>query len=88
MDQTAATEMEKRRPAKPRDTPNKLRDWLETPPRPMSKIRFAELVGVTPSYISMLLADNAPWPGREVARRIAEVSGGAITPNDLANWPD
>jgi len=75
-----------RRQPRPRTSPNVLRDWLEGQPRPMTKLRFAELVGVTPSYVSMLLADGAPWPGREIARRIGEASGGAVTPNDLAGY--
>lgn len=87
MDQTPSTAIEKRRPAKPRDAPNKLRDWLENRPRPMSKLDFANLIGCTPSYLSMLLADGAPWPNREIVLRIADVTAGVVTPNDLAGYP-
>jgi hypothetical protein len=73
----------------PRTQPNKLRDWLEAMPPPMTKGQFAKRVGIAPSYVSMLLADGAPWPGREIVRRIAEVTGGAVTPNDMAGYaPD
>lgn len=70
-----------------RSVPNRLRDWLEQEPAPMSKRRFAELIGVTPSYVSMLVADNAPWPGRDIARLIGIVTEGEVTPNDLAGYP-
>jgi hypothetical protein len=53
----------------------------------MTKQRFAELIGCTAAYVSMLLADNAPWPGRDIARRIAIVTEGEVTPNDLAGYP-
>jgi DNA-binding transcriptional regulator YdaS (Cro superfamily) len=62
-----------------------LGDWFELDPRPMSKYRFAKEVGVTPSYVTRLCKRvNPPWPGRELARKIGEVTGGWITPNDLA----
>lgn len=70
-----------------RDRPNMLRDWLERRPRPMSKQRFAELIGVTAAYVSMLVADDAPWPGRDIALRIGVVTEGEVTPNDLAGYP-
>lgn len=75
------------RRARPRSEPNRLREWLQRKPRPMTKQRFAELIGCTAAYVSMLLADNAPWPGREIARRIAIVTEGEVTPNDLAGYP-
>lgn len=53
----------------------------------MSKTRFAELIGVTGPYVSMLLADNAPWPSREVAKRIAIVTEGEVDPNRLVGYP-
>ena len=72
---------------RPRALPNALRDWLERTPRPMSKQRFAELLGCTAAYVSMLLADDAPWPGRDIALRIGIVTEGEVTPNDLAGYP-
>ena len=75
------------RKPRPRKGPNPLRLWLEAYPPPMSKVYFAELLGVSPSYISQLIADTAPWPGREIARRIGVVTNGEVTPNDLAGYP-
>jgi hypothetical protein len=66
---------------------NPLRDWLERPPKPMSKARFAQLVGITTGYVSMLVADDPPYPKREVQLRIAAVTEGCVTPNDLAGYP-
>jgi hypothetical protein len=80
-------EVDRRGQPKSRSMPNRLRDWLETTPAPMSKAQFARQIGCAPSYVSMLLADNAPWPNRDMARRIAIVSRGAVTPNDLAGYP-
>lgn len=75
-----------RRQPRARTLPNVLRDWLEGDPRPMTKLEFAAAIGVTPSYVSMLLADGAPWPNRDLVRRIGEASRGAVTPNDLAGY--
>lgn len=71
---------------RPRTQPNPLRDWLEQHPRPMSKQRFAEMIGVADAYISMLIADNAPWPGRQIIRRIAEVTEGIVDANAMAGY--
>ncbi|MER9336028.1 helix-turn-helix transcriptional regulator [Mesorhizobium sp. M0293] len=92
MDQTTLspdkpTNVASLRRARPRSEPNRLREWLQRKPRPMTKQRFADLIGCTAAYVSMLLADNAPWPGREIARRIAIVTEGEVTPNDLAGYP-
>lgn len=67
--------------------PNKLRDWLERKPRPMTKARFAELIGCSGAYVSILLADDPPWPGRPIARLIGIITLGEVTPNDLAGYP-
>lgn len=66
---------------------NKLAAWLEADPKPMTKSAFASEIGVTPGYVSQLCGESPPWPGREVAKRIAEVTAGAVTPNDLAGYP-
>ena len=81
------TTTDRRGPPRPRTAPNALRDWLEAVPQPMTKIEFAKQIGVSPSFVSMLLADGAPWPSREVVRRIGVVTRGAVTPNDLAGYP-
>ena len=78
---------DRRGPPRPRTLPNALRDWLEAEPPPMTKIEFAKRIGVTPSFVSMLCADGAPWPNREIVRRIGVVTRGAVTPNDLAGYP-
>ncbi|MER8619204.1 helix-turn-helix domain-containing protein [Mesorhizobium sp. M1409] len=52
----------------------------------MTKRAFAEAVGITSSYVSQLTRDTPPWPGRELAMRIAEVTEGYVTPNDLAGY--
>lgn len=67
--------------------PNALRDWFAQRPKPMPMIRFAALIGVTPSYVSQLTSDTPPWPGREIALRIGIVTEGAVTPNELAGYP-
>lgn len=67
-----------------RAKPNRLRDWLEGRPRPMLKVDFAEQIGCSPAYVSQLIADMQPWPNRQIALRIYEVTKGAVTPNDLA----
>lgn len=43
---------------------------------------FATLIGVSQGYVTQL-CQGVVWPGREVAMRIAEVTGGAVTPNDF-----
>ncbi|RWP05082.1 hypothetical protein [Mesorhizobium sp.] len=53
----------------------------------MTKTAFAELVGVSPSYVSQLTRDSPPWPGRELAVRIGVITNGYVTPNDLAGYP-
>ena len=80
-------EARKRTGHRTRLQPNRLRDWLEGTPRPMSKQRFAELLGCTAAYVSMLLADDAPWPGKELSLRIGIITEGVVTPNDLAGYP-
>jgi hypothetical protein len=86
MDANISVPERKPRQPRPRMQPNKLRDWLERRPRPMTKIDFAHEVGCSPAYLSQLLADNPCWPNREFARRIGEVTKGAVTPNDLAGY--
>ncbi len=65
---------------------NKLRAWFAQNPQPMTKEQFAIAIGVTRSYVSQLAGDNPPWPKRELALRIALVTRGFVTPNDLAGY--
>lgn len=67
---------------------NKLSHWLNADPKPMTKTAFAEAINVTPGYVSQLCGDAPPWPGRDIARRIAEVTSGEVTPNDLAGYAE
>lgn len=67
---------------------NKLAQWLNADPKPMAKTDFAERIGVSPGYVSQLCSDTPPWPGRTIAKRIGEVTDGAVTPNDLAGYAD
>jgi 3,4-dihydroxy 2-butanone 4-phosphate synthase / GTP cyclohydrolase II len=66
---------------------NKLAAWLDAYPKPMKKVDFARELGVTPSYVTQLCKKDAPWVTREMAIKIAEISRGAVTPNDLAGLP-
>jgi len=67
--------------------PNALRDWLERKPKPMTKARFAELIGCSGAYVSILLTDDPPWPSRPIALRIGIVTEGQVTPDILAGYP-
>lgn len=67
---------------------NKLAQWLNADPKPMSKVAFAAAIDVSPGYVSQLCGDNPPWPGREKSRLIGIVTGGAVTPNDLAGYAE
>lgn len=60
---------------------NRLAQWLEE--NGISRSAFAERIGVSPSYVTLLCSDEAAWPGRGVAARIAEATDGAITINDF-----
>jgi transcriptional regulator with XRE-family HTH domain len=88
MDQQVATEKPQRvRPAAGKQQPNKLRDWFDGHRKVMTKTEFARLLGTSTSYVSQLCSDNPPWPGRQIALRIALITRGKVTPNDLANFP-
>ena len=71
------------RRSRPRRRPNPLRTWLEKFPPPMRKMDFAKAIGVTPAYVSMLLADTSPWPNEAVLARIESVTGGAVTAAEM-----
>jgi 3,4-dihydroxy 2-butanone 4-phosphate synthase/GTP cyclohydrolase II len=65
---------------------NRLNDWFKL--KLMRKATFARRVGVTSSYVTQLCREDGyiPWPSRDVAYRIAVVTHGAVTPNDLAGY--
>lgn len=67
---------------KTRNDPNHLREWLER--NGLKKIDFAKQVGITPSFLSMLIADNPPWPSRAVVHAISEATNFEVTANELA----
>lgn len=85
MDQTANPLTPSGRKRRARSKPNRLRDYIAA--RKVVKGEFAKQIGCEPPYLSMLLADDAPWPTREIQLRIATVTKGEVTPNDLAGWP-
>ena len=59
----------------------KLATWLAR--TKTKRIDFATRVGLSPASITQVCKDDAPWIGREAAERIAEATGGAVTPNDF-----
>lgn len=48
-----------------------------------SRSAFARRVGLSAATVTALCNDPAAWVGRDTAERIAEATGGAVTPNDL-----
>ena len=60
---------------------SKLAAWLET--ADIKRKDFAERIGVAPSYVTLLCSEAPAWPGRDVAARIKEVTGGAVTADDF-----
>lgn len=59
-----------------------LTTWLAAQTPPVTAAAFALRVGVAPSTVSRLLR-GLTSPSAALARRIAEETGGAVTPNDL-----
>lgn len=71
-------------------TPNPLRAWFESFPRPMLQKDFAKLAGISQSFLTSLLTDTPPWPSRTVMRKITELTKGAVTADmwvELADPP-
>ncbi len=62
----------------------KLGDWLEK--QGMARNVFARLVGLSPASITALCNDSSAWLSRETAERIAEITEGAVTPNDFITY--
>lgn len=48
-----------------------------------TRIAFAKSLGVSPATITALCNGESPWMSRETAQRMAELTGGAVTPNDF-----
>ena len=69
--------------AKSEENGNALRRWFEKFPRPMFRKDFAQLAGISHSYLSQLCSDRPPWPSRDVAAKIAEITGGEVTIADF-----
>lgn len=59
----------------------KLDLWLKR--AAVTRTAFAARLGVSPATITALCNGEAPWMSRETAGRIAELTGGAVTPNDF-----
>lgn len=58
----------------------KLAEWLAR--EGVKRKEFAEMIGVTPSYVTAICADTL-WPGRETAQRIEVATKGEVTPSDF-----
>ena len=59
----------------------KLDAWLRQTSTPRNA--FAKAVGLSPASITALCNDDSAWISRESAQRIAETTGGRVTPNDF-----
>lgn len=59
----------------------RLSEWLEI--SPMSKAELARKLEVTPGRVTQLLDAKPSWPGRKLALKLSEVTGGAVTANDF-----
>ncbi len=60
---------------------SKLASWLET--SGIKRKDFAERIGVAPSYVTLLCSGAPGWPGRDVATRIRDATGGEVTADDF-----
>lgn len=58
----------------------KLADWLKE--NGVKRREFAARIGVSNGRVTQL-CEEAAWPSRSVAERIAAVTGGAVTPDDF-----
>ena len=62
----------------------KLDDWLWK--HRMRRAKFAELIDVSPPYITKLCAGTL-WPRRDIAQRILAATKGKVTPMDYIEGP-
>ena len=67
---------------------NPLRDWFDQFPRPMLQKDFAQLAGISQSFLTSLLSDTPPWPARRVMREITKLTKGKVTANDWVQMED
>jgi predicted transcriptional regulator len=58
----------------------RLKDWLRE--NGLKHQDFAEMLGVVPSTVSHFIGGRQ-WPSRWYAKRIFELTNGAVTPNDF-----
>jgi 3,4-dihydroxy 2-butanone 4-phosphate synthase / GTP cyclohydrolase II len=63
-----------------------LADWLAR--SAMTRSEFARLAGLSPASITALCNDPSVWISRETAGKIAEITQGAVTPNDFLKIDD
>lgn len=59
----------------------KLEDWLRR--HGVSRKEFSHRAGLSPASVTALCNDPSAWISRESAERIAEATGGQVTPNDF-----
>ena len=59
----------------------KLVDWLTS--TKTKRVDFAKRLNMSPASITALCNDETAWISRESAERIAEATGGKVTPNDF-----
>jgi DNA-binding transcriptional regulator YdaS (Cro superfamily) len=52
----------------------------------MSLLQFGKLAGVSSGYLSDIVTGRRP-PGRQIAVRIMNATGGVVTLVDLLTWP-
>lgn len=60
----------------------KLADYLSE--HSIKRTDFAELIGVSQSYITQICQGQV-WPGREIVTKIAAATGGKVTANDFVH---
>lgn len=60
---------------------SKLVTWLEA--TGTKRGEFAKAIGVSPAYVTLLCSESPSWPGRDVAARIRDVTGGVVTADDF-----
>lgn len=67
-----------------KSTTMKLAEWIKA--KGLTRARFAEMIEVSPGMVTVY-CDGSSWPSRAAAKRISEVTGGEVTPNDFLDAP-
>ena len=62
----------------------KLADYLSQ--NDIKRFKFAELIGVSQSYVTQLCQGHV-WPGREIVQRIMDATDGMVRANDFVEIP-